>query len=362
MSSFRDAIPRWRRRSALFTAAFFAFVFAAIVFRTLFPETTAGTVLSIFDVGFVEQTLVAAVPIVLAALGGIFAEKSGVINIGLEGLLIVSAFLSIAIVEAIAGSGTATQTTVWIGVLGAVIGSTLFAWLFAVVTIDFKADQIIAGLAVWFIALGLGPYASVIIWGRKNSPPVTTVDQLTIPLLSKIPVVGPIFFDTNPFVPLMVLAVVGTWYVLKHTPFGLWVKASGENPAALDTAGVDVRRVRYVAVLLSGALSGLGGAGLAIGRVGQFIGGGATMVNGRGWIAITTYLFGNYNPLGTFGAGLLFASLTALQIRLQQVAAIEVPSSLIRIVPYVTVIIVLALVGHTRIPEAAGEHYESGEE
>ncbi|MFB6133796.1 MAG: ABC transporter permease [Halanaeroarchaeum sp.] len=356
------AIQQWRRRSALLTAVFLVGIILAAGVRAMFPATMAGTILSIFDVGFVEQTLVAAVPIVLAALGGIFAEKSGVINIGLEGLLIVGAFLSIAIVDGIAGSGTASQTTVWIAVLGAVAGSTLFAWLFAVVTIDFKADQIIAGLAVWFIALGLGPYASVIIWGRKNSPPVTTVDQFTIPILAKIPVVGPVLFDTNPFVFLMIAAVVGTWYVLGYTPFGMWVKASGENPSALDTAGIDVRRVRYGAVLLSGALSGLGGAGLAIGRVGQFVGGGTTMVSGRGWIAITTYLFGNYNPLGTFGAGLLFASLNALQIRLQQVAAIEVPSSLIRIVPYVTVVVVLALVGKTRIPAAAGEHFESGEE
>ncbi|MEF8826464.1 MAG: ABC transporter permease, partial [Halapricum sp.] len=139
-------------------------------------------------------------------------------------------------------------------------------------------------------------------------------------------------------------------------------EASGENPSSLDTAGVDVHRVRYIGVTLSGVLSGIGGAGLAVGRVGRFIGSGQTMIAGDGWIAITTYLFGNYNPIGTAAAGLLFASLDALQIRLQQIPFVPAPTELIRLVPYVAVIIVLAFVGYTRMPSQAGEHYEPGEE
>ena len=149
--------------------------------------------------------------------------------------------------------------------------------------------------------------------------------------------------------------------VLRRTSFGYWVRASGENPKALDTAGVNVRRVRYAAVLISGLFSGIGGASLSLGQVGQFIGSGSTMVAGRGWIGITAYLFGNYNPLGAFGASLLFASLEALQIRLQQLGY-GLPPSLVQTIPYITVIVVLALVGRTRIPEAAGEHYDSGED
>jgi ABC-type uncharacterized transport system permease subunit len=160
----------------------------------------------------------------------------------------------------------------------------------------------------------------------------------------------------------MLISVGSSWYVLNRTAFGRHVRASGENPKALDTAGVDVTRVRYVSVTLSGVLSGIGGAGLTLGQVGLFIGTGQTLVNGKGFIAIVAYLFGNYNPIGAFGASILFGGLNALQLRLQQVPGYAVPESLVQTIPYVTVIIVLALVGRTRVPSAAGEHYESGEE
>ncbi|MFB6223145.1 MAG: ABC transporter permease [Haloarcula sp.] len=360
-----DAIAELRslatNRTAILGVALGLLIVGAII-RILFPDTIAGTIVSMFDVSFVSMTLVAAVPIVFAALGGIFSEKSGVINIGLEGLLIISAFTSVAVTDALAGSGGASQSVVWAGFVSGVLASTLFALVFAVIVIKFKADQIIAGLAVWLVALGLGPFLSIVIWGSNNSASVATLTDVTVPMLADVPVVGPILFDTSPVVLLMLLAVACVWYVFNYSTFGRWIEASGENPSALDTAGVEVNRVRYIAVTLSGVLAGFGGAGLAVGRVGKFIGGGTTMVNGRGWIAITTYLFGNYNPLGTFGAGFLFAGLNALQIRLQQVPGIEVPTSLIRLVPYVMVIVVLAFVGYTRIPSQAGEHFESGEE
>jgi simple sugar transport system permease protein len=322
--------------------------FAGIGF--VFPGTTDGRVADVtFRAGTLSSTLRLSVPIALAALGGIFSEKSGVINIGLEGLLIISAFTSIAVAGVISG-GSPTQLQLWIGFVVAVLASVLFALLFAVICIEFKADQIIAGLAVWLIALGLAPFASKVIWGQVNSPPVATLNNFDFGL-----------FQATPPVVMMLVAVPLAWYVLNRTSFGRWIEASGENPKALNTVGVDVRKVRYTGVLLSGFFSGLGGAGLALGRVGQFIGGGATMVNGRGWIGITAYLFGNYNPLGAFGASFLFASLDALQIRLQQLGY-NVPSELIGIIPYVTVVVVLAFVGHTRIPSAAGDHYESGEE
>jgi simple sugar transport system permease protein len=159
---------------------------------------------------------------------------------------------------------------------------------------------------------------------------------------------------------LTILMVVASWYVLNRTHFGRWVRASGENPKALDTAGVSVSRVRYAAVLLSGVLCGLGGSALSLG-LGQFTGNGPTMVNGKGFIAIVAYLFGNYNPIGAFLSTILFAGLDAIQIALQ-LRNIGVPNQLIRITPFVMVIVVLALVGRTQLPEAAGEHYESGEE
>ncbi|HKL29839.1 MAG TPA: ABC transporter permease [Natrialbaceae archaeon] len=324
-----------------------------VVAWAVFPGVTAGRIAS-----YLGSALRLTVPIAFAALGGIFAEKSGVINIGLEGLLIIAAFAGVAVSHAMGGG---SQVAAWTGFFAAIGASTLFALLFAVITIRYEADQIIAGLAVWLVALGIAPFGSKIIWGERSSPSVATLDNWTIPVLSEIPVVGSAIFDSNPTVYMLLIAAPAAWFVMNRTRFGRWVRASGENPKALDTAGVDVSRVRYAGVTLSGVLSGIGGAGLSLGQVGQFVGSGTTMVNGRGWIGITAYLFGNYNPLGAFGASFLFASLDALQFRLQQIGA-GLPPELVQMVPYATVIVVLALVGHTRIPDAAGEHYESGEE
>jgi ABC-type uncharacterized transport system permease subunit len=391
---------------------------AVVLVGQLFPNTGAGELASVVDAGYAASALRLAVPIAFAALGGIFAERAGVINIGLEGLLIVGAFvgvavahwltgdagtgvgagvvllLAIAVLLALAGAALGllgdslsevtvrggggvlvtaalagltvavtgpTLAATWIAFYVAVLVSAAFSLLFAVVTIEYRADQVIAGLAVWLIALGVAPFASNVIWGSVNSPGVDTLGTWMVPLLSQLPAVGSVLFDAEPPVYFVLLATPLCWYVLTQTSFGYWVRASGENPKALDTAGIDVRRTRYAAVLISGVFSGIGGAGLSLGRVGSFVGSGTTMVDGRGWIGITAMLFGNYNPFGAFGASLLFAALDALQFRLQQLS-VAVPDSLIQTVPYVTVIVVLALVGRTRTPDAAGEHYESDED
>jgi simple sugar transport system permease protein len=337
-----------------------------------FPESIADT---LFTILIRETTLAAAlrlsVPIALAALGGIFAEKSGVINIGLEGLLIIAAFAGVYV--------THLTGSVLTGFLAGVLASTALAGLFAVVCIAYRADQIIAGLAVWLVALGLAPFASQVVFGSPNTPSVASPPSLgellgSIPVvgglvpalveaIESIPVVGghlAIPFDASLTVHVMLLMVVVSWYALNRTAFGRHVRASGENPEALDTAGVNVSRVRYAAVLLSGVLAGMGGAALSL-DLGQFTGNGPTMVNGKGFIAIVAYLFGNYNPVGAFLSTLLFGGLDALQVNLQ-IVDVGVPDSLVRTIPFVTVIVVLALVGRTRIPEAAGDHYSSGEE
>jgi general nucleoside transport system permease protein len=312
--------------------------------------------------GWQAATLRLAVPIALAAIGGIFAEKSGVINIGIEGLLIVSAFSAI-IVTFWLGSGESTMAVSnhWWGLFAGVLVSTGFALLFAIVCIEFKADQIIAGLALWLIALGLAPFVSRIVFDSPNTGNVGTFDAVTIPVLSELPLVGHLLFDTPPQVYLMLGAVIFGWYVFNRTSFGRWIVASGENPKALDTAGVDVRKVRYTAVLLSGVFAGLGGAGLALGQLGTFAGGGETDIQGRGFIAIATYLLANYHPIGALGGSLLFAGLDAMQLRLQG-AGYAVPTDLVQAIPYITVVVVIAFVGKTRLPEAAGENYESGDD
>ncbi|WP_435358968.1 ABC transporter permease [Haloarchaeobius sp. DFWS5] len=304
-----------------------------------------------------ESALRLATPIALAAIGGIFAEKSGVINIGIEGLLIVSALFAVIVTHLLDTNGIVGGTgAMWLGAAGGVLASMLLALLFAAVCIEFKADQIIAGLAVWLIALGVAPFAMIVLYGQKTTPTTQSVGIWSIPLLSDIPGIGPILFEANPFVFFMIASVPTAWYVLNHTSFGAWVRASGENPKALDTVGVSVDRVRYSAVLLSGFFAGLGGTwiGLNIGRYTT----GAT--GGRGFIAIAAFLFGNYNPIGAFGASFLFSGLTALQRQTQD--AVPVPSDVFTMLPYLLVIVVLVFVGKTRIPEAAGDHYDSGEE
>ncbi|SEO78391.1 simple sugar transport system permease protein [Halogranum amylolyticum] len=325
------------------------------------PASTPGRILRVmFTKSALSATLRLSVPIAFAALGGIFAEKSGVINIGLEGLLIISAFTAVFATDTLAGEQAATTADIWGGLVVGVAVSVLLAAVFAVVCIEFRADQIIAGLAVWLIALGLAPFASQVIYGGPNTASVETFETITVPGLANIPFFGALF-DTTPMVYLMFVATAVSWYTLTRTSFGRWVVASGENPKALDTAGVDVTRVRYTAVLISGLLAGIGGAALSLG-LGQFVGNGQTMVNGKGFIAIVAYLFGNYNPVGALLSTFLFAGLDALQLRLQAAAIIAVPQSLVRTIPYVAVIVVLALFGKTRLPKAAGEHYESGDD
>ncbi|MDS0220203.1 ABC transporter permease [Haloarcula sp. S1AR25-5A] len=346
-----------RLRSAsgrLFIAAVALLTLVALAgFGLLAPESTPGQIFWVLaSKSTLSSTLRLSVPIVLAALGGIFAEKSGIINIGLEGLLIISAFAAIF--------GADVTGSLWLGFLVGIVASTLLAGVFAVVCIEFRADQIIAGLAVWLIALGLAPFASQVFYGGPNTSSVGTFDTITVPTLADIPFFGALF-DASPAVYIMFLAVAASWYVLNRTTFGRWVRAAGENPKALDTAGVDVSRVRYAAVLLSGVLSGMGGAALAI-NIGQFSGNGPTMVNGKGFIAIVAYLFGNYNPVGALLSTTLFAGLEAIQIRFQSGDILAIPNSLVQTIPFLAVIVVLALVGKTRLPEAAGDHYESGEE
>ncbi|MFB6196652.1 MAG: ABC transporter permease [Halobacteriaceae archaeon] len=348
------ASPRTLAGIGIVLAAVIAFVVLAP------PEAVNKMDDAILEVGFVTATLQAAAPLVLAGIGGLYAEKSGVINIGIEGLLIMGAFSSVTLTYFLTGPFD-PRTALWMGFFGSILASMLFALLFAVICIEYKADQIIAGLAVWLLALGFAPFGAKVVFGSVNTSGVEVFNKYTVPYLSEIPFFGEVFFNAYPTTYIMFVVVPLAWYVLNRTPYGTWVKASGEHPEALDTAGVNVRKIRYSAVLLSGILSGIGGAALTLSSAGRFVGSGATMVNGRGFIAIVTYLMGNYNPIGTFLSGVLFAGMDALQIRFQ-LHGVPIPADLVGIIPHVSVIIVLVFFGYTRIPARAGEHYEPGEE
>lgn len=319
-----------------------------------FPGSTLVTV------GAFQRALAAATPIALAAIGGLYAEKSGVFNIGLEGFMIFGALVGAAVPWILAGGESITQADLWLGILAAILVCSLLAVIFAVLTIRYEANQIVAGLAVWFIALGFGPFTATVIWGGVSSPALPNIDAITVPVLSAIPVVGRLLFDSSPLVLFTILLTIAAWVVLYRTRYGYWVQAAGENPSALDTAGVDVNRVRYATVVFSGAMAGLAGAALSIGFGSGFTGTGATLVSGRGWIAIVAYLFGNYNPIGAFLASLLFGATDMLQVQLQTIG-ISLPGSITGLFPYVAVLVVLTFVGYTRVPAAVGESYKTEE-
>lgn len=315
---------------------------------------------TLLTVGTLQRTLKAATPIALAAIGGLYAEKSGVFNIGLEGFMIFGALIGATVPWFLSGGESISQTDLWLGILAAVLVCSLLAVVFAILTIRYKANQIVAGLAVWFIGLGFGPFIATVIWGGVSSPPLPNISNVTVPVLSSIPVLGRLLFDSSPLILLTILLTAVTWVVLYRTRYGYWIQAAGENPAALDTAGISVNRVRYATVVFSGAMAGLAGATLSIGFGSGFTGTGATIVDGRGWIAIVAYLFGNYNPVGAFLASLLFGAMNMLQIQLQTIG-VSLPASITSLFPYVAVLVVLTVVGYTRMPAAVGESYETEE-
>ncbi len=298
---------------------------------------TIGTVLA--------ATIRFATPLVFAALGGMFSERSGVVNIGLEGLMLIGAFAGVV--------GAFLSGSAWVGLLFAVGAGLLFALVHAVMCVTFEADQIISGTAINLLALGGTAFLMVIVFGQGGtSPDVEKFDPIAIPLLSQIPVIGSALFDQSLLVYLMYATVPIAFFVLFRTPFGLRLRATGEVPEAVDTAGVSVARMRYYGVALSGMLAALGGIYLSMSLLSSFTEG---MTGGRGFIALAAMIFGRWHPVGAFGAALLFGLAQALTIRVPPEA---IPNEFIQMIPYVLTIVVLAGFGGRAIaPAAVGRPY-----
>ena len=298
---------------------------------------TIGTVLA--------ATIRFATPLVFAALGGMFSERSGVVNIGLEGLMLIGAFAGVV--------GAFLSGSAWVGLLFAVGAGLLFALVHAVMCVTFEADQIISGTAINLLALGGTAFLMVIVFGQGGtSPDVEKFDPIAIPLLSQIPVIGSALFDQSLLVYLMYAMVPTTYFVLFKTPFGLRIRATGEVPEAVDTAGVSVARMRYYGVALSGMLAALGGVYLSMGILSAFT---ENMTIGRGFIALAALIFGRWNPIGAAGAALLFGFGLALTFQVPQEA---IPIEFIQMIPYVLTIVVLAGFGGRAIaPAAVGRPY-----
>ncbi len=271
-----------------------------------------------------------ATPLLLAALGGLFSERSGVINIGLEGLMLSGAFTA-AVMTHYSGNP-------WVGLLAAILAGIGVALIHAVACIRYRADQVVSGTAINILFLGVPALLSGAMFASTGATPQVPKEQL-LPLA--------------PIILAFALVPV-TWWVLNRTPFGLRLRAVGENPEAADTAGVNVARIRYAGVLLSGALAAIGGAYLSIGQSSLFT---RNMTAGRGFIALAALIFGKWRPVQTMLACLLFGVAEALSIQMQGVS--QIPVQFIQIIPYVLTIVVLAgFIGHSRAPRALGLPYQ----
>ena len=297
-------------------------------------------------IDMLQAALRTATPIVLAALGGILAERSGVINIALEGIMLVAAYVGFVV-------GVLTGSTL-IGLLGALIAGALVAALHAALCIRFKTDQVISGVVINIFAAGLTGY----FYRQFDiNADVTTLSQINIPLLQNIPVLGPILFQQRVLTYVMLIAVVLLHLALFRTAWGLRTRAVGERPRAADTVGIKVNRLRYMNVILSGMLAGLGGAYLTLGSVGRFT---PLMTGGRGFIGLAAMIFGNWTPFGALAASLLFTIPDAIAVKLQ-ILNVQIPSQIVTLLPYVLTIIALAGFGRrSRAPEALGKPYETG--
>ena len=300
--------------------------------------TSFGTLLA--------STIRNSTPLIFAALGGMFSERSGVVNIGLEGLMLISAFAGVV--------GASLSGSALVGLGFALAAGLIFALIHALMSITFEADQIISGTAINLLALGGTGFLMVQIFGSGGtSPRVPGFKEVAIPLLSDIPLIGPALFNQSLLVYLMYLLIPITWFVVFRTPFGLRLRATGEVPEAVDTAGVSVARMRYYGVALSGILAACGGVYLSMGILSAFTEG---MTNGRGFIALAALIFGRWNPIGAAGAALLFGFALAVTYQVPQEV---IPLEFIQMLPYILTIVALAVFGGRAIaPAAIGKPYK----
>lgn len=304
----------------------------------------------LFGVSALNFTLRASIPLILGALSGILCERSGIINIGIEGMMLAGAFA--AFTAKVATNDWPLPASLLIGVLAALLVGGLMGLLHATLSIRYRVNQIISGTVIIILAAGFTAYLfdrDAVAVGKFNAVP--------IPGLADIPVIGNILFNNPPLTYVTLLLVVFIHIALFYTRWGLRTRACGEHPRAADTVGIPVNRYRYINTCIGGALAGLGGGFLVLEAVGQFQEG---MTAGRGFISLAAMIFGNWNPLGALGASLLFGYTQALQNELLLAGVRIVPRQFVSMLPYlVTIIAVSGFVGRVRPPAAEGQVYET---
>ncbi|MDR7520857.1 MAG: ABC transporter permease [Armatimonadota bacterium] len=310
---------------------------------------------SLINMALLASAVRLTVPILLTALGAVYTERGGVFNIGLEGTMIIGTFFGAAathlVTQAFQGpeaSAAGPAIAPVAGMLAAMVAGVLFSLIHAVMAVTFRVDQLISGVALNLLAVGLARFLNILFFGvATQSPGIRGFAPWSIPLLREVPALAPVATGISPIIPIALgLVVLGQW-VLLRTVFGLRLRAVGENPHAADTLGVNVVRLRYAGVLISGALAGLAGGYLSIEQGRGYLEG---MTQGRGFIALAAMIFGNWWPLGALGASALFGYFDALSLR---VVYTGVPYQFITVLPHLATILVLAGFVRRATPPAA---------
>lgn len=305
--------------------------------------------IGIVVIAIVASAIRLATPLMFASLGGVFSERSGVVNIALEGIMIMGAFFAVLF--------THMSGNPWVGVLAAIIAGILTSLLLAVVAIHLRGNQVVAGVAINLLAVSLTAFLLEMVWNRSGATPSVerALTDNPFEFLEGIPVLGDLLSRFTPFVYLAFLMVAVSYYVLFKTPFGLRIRAVGEHPRAADTVGISVYKIRYICVMISGALAGMAGASLSIGTISLFREG---MTAGKGFIALAAMIFGKWHPVGAMFACLFFGLADAIQIQAQSFG-INVAQEFLQMLPYVATILALAgVVGRAVAPKADGQPYE----
>ncbi|CAB4611891.1 MAG: ABC transporter permease [Actinobacteria bacterium] len=301
--------------------------------------------------GLLQGALLLAVPLVFGSMSGLICERSGVINIAIEGQLLASAFVSGVV-------ASLTHQTIW-GLIAAPIAGATIAFLLATFAIRFSVDQVILGFVLNVLVIGLTDflYKKLLVPYQETWNTAPTFGHIEIPILSKIPIIGPIFFSQSVVVYLMFAIVAAITFALFKTRWGLRTRAIGEHPTAADTVGIDVNKLRFKNVIIAGLIAGVGGAYYTVGSVGAF---GKEMTAGAGFIALAALIFGKWSPMGAVFAALLFGFADNLQSTLT-IIGVSIPSEFMLMVPYIaTIIAVTGLVGRVRAPAADGIPYLRG--
>ena len=292
---------------------------------------------------FLALMLQLSVPIVLGALCGTIAERGGIILLGVEGMMLMGAFAGVA--------GSFFTGSAFAGVLVSVVVGGLFGWFYALFCLKWKAHQSVVGVGVNLFASGITAVLLKTIWHTEGmSDPVAAISNFTVPVLSDIPIVGALFKDQSPYLYVMFLIVAAVWVIFYRTKYGLRFRAIGDQPYAVQTAGVPVNRYRYIAMIAAGAIAGVAGSYLSLSQNNLFV---TDMTAGRGFMGLAANIFGGWQPLGSLGAGMVFAVAQAARFYLTDFA---IPSQIVQMLPYVITLLILLIVGkRVKGPEALGK-------